>query len=158
MLFSLSLQILVRVEPTLSYQSESARNALASRNSAAAARSATPRVVYWIGLTSMLTDISTEMIASTLPVFMFSILNLSPLQVGFMDGLYQGAAAIVRVAAGYIADARQSNRLIAFLGYLLSFIARIGFLFASMGGMLVVLGGLLADRIGKGIRSAHVMR
>lgn len=102
----------------------------------------------------MLTDISTEMIASTLPVFMFSILNLSPLQVGFMDGLYQGAAAIVRVAAGYIADARQSNRLIAFLGYLLSFIARIGFLFASVGGMLVVLIGLLADRIGKGIRSA----
>lgn len=138
----------------MSYQSESARNALASRDSAAAAKSVTPRIVYWIGLTSMLTDISTEMIASTLPIFMFSVLNLSPLQVGFIDGLYQGAAAIVRVAAGYIADAKQSNRIVAFLGYLLSFIARIGFLFASMGGMLVVLIGLLADRIGKGIRSA----
>jgi MFS family permease len=138
----------------LSYQSESVRNALTSRDSASIAKSVTPRVVYWIGLTSMLTDISTEMIASTLPVFMFSVLNLSPLQVGFIDGLYQGAAAIVRVAAGYIADAKQNNRIVAFLGYFLSFIARIGFLFASMGGMLVVLIGLLADRIGKGIRSA----
>lgn len=138
----------------MSYQSESARNAIASRENASSERFATPRVVYWIGLVSMLTDISSEMIASTLPVFMFSVLNLSPLQVGFLDGLYQGAAAIVRVAAGYIADARQSNRPVAFFGYLLSFLARIGILLSSIGGMLVIMVCLLADRIGKGMRSA----
>lgn len=135
----------------MSYQAESARQALGSR---AVSSTATPRVIYWIGLTSMLTDISSEMIASILPVFMFSVLNLAPLQVGFIDGIYQGAAAVVRVAAGYLADARQNNRVVAFAGYFLSALARIGFLLSGVAGMLVLMLSLLADRLGKGVRTA----
>src|ERR1700754_1428866 len=82
-----------------------------------ASKAAVPKVVYWIGLSSLLADISSEMVASALPVFLFSVLQLSPLQVGFIDGLYQGGAAVVRVVAGYIADRRQSNRIVALLGY-----------------------------------------
>ncbi len=133
------------------YQIESAR---AAANADHSAQARVPPVVYWIGLTSLLTDIATEMIASTLPVFMFSVLLLSPLQVGFLDGLYQGGAALIRVWAGYLADKRQNNKGVALLGYLLSVIARVGLLLSVSAGMLLAALSLFADRIGKGIRSA----
>jgi MFS family permease len=133
------------------YQVESSRAAASADKSA---RARVPPVVYWIGLTSLLTDIATEMIASTLPVFMFSVLLLSPLQVGFLDGLYQGGAALIRVWAGYVADKRRDNKGVAFLGYLLSVLARVGLLLSASAGMLLAAVSLFADRIGKGIRTA----
>lgn len=113
-----------------------------------------PNVVYWIGLTSLLTDISAEMIASTLPVFLFSVLALSPLQVGFLDGVYHGITALVRVFAGYWADSRAGNRVVALTGYALSALARIAILVGASFGAIFALVGLLMDRLGKGIRTA----
>jgi len=113
-----------------------------------------PAVVYWIGLSSLLADISAESVASALPVFLYSILQLSPLQVGFLDGLYQGGAALVRVAAAYVADRRRDNRGVAFLGYALSALSRIGFLFSGSAGLLLAMVSLCMDRVGKGIRTA----
>jgi MFS family permease len=113
-----------------------------------------PRVVYWIGLSSLLADISSEAVASALPVFLFSVLQLSPLETGFLDGLYQGGAALVRVVAGYIADRRRHNRAVAFLGYALSVASRVGLMLSVSFGMLLALLSLLLDRIGKGIRTA----
>ena len=113
-----------------------------------------PAVVYWVGMSSLLADVSAEMLASVLPVFLYSVLQLPPLQVGFFDGLYQGAAALVRVLAGYVADKRRSNKAVALVGYALSFLARIGLLLSTSLGLVFALGSLLADRIGKGIRTA----
>jgi MFS family permease len=113
-----------------------------------------PRVVYWIGLTSLLTDISSEMVASILPVYMFTVLHLSALQVGFLDGLYQGGAALVRVAFAYWADKYQAAKRIAVMGYGVSVVAKFLLLLSAAGGMLFVLLSLLLDRLGKGIRTA----
>jgi MFS family permease len=113
-----------------------------------------PRVVYWIGLTSLLTDISSEMVASILPVYMFTVLHLSALQVGFLDGLYQGGAALVRVAFAYWADKYQAAKRIAVIGYGISVLAKILLLVSAAGGMLFVLLSLLLDRLGKGVRTA----
>ena len=49
---------------------------------------AVPRVVIWVGITSLLTDLATEMVGSVLPAFLFSVLLLPPLMVGFMEGVY----------------------------------------------------------------------
>lgn len=65
------------------YQIEAGSNAIKNKASSADV----PRVVFWVGMTSLLTDISSEMIASALPIFLYSVMNLSPLQVGFFDGL-----------------------------------------------------------------------
>ena len=62
------------------------------------------RIVFFIGLTSLLTDLATEMVASVMPNFLFTTLMLPPLLVGFFDGLYQGFAAIVRLPFGYWTD------------------------------------------------------
>ena len=117
-------------------------------------RTAVPRVVFWIGLSSLLADISAESVASALPVFLFSVLQLSPLEVGFLDGLYQGGAALVSVMAAYFADRRRNNRGIALLGYALSTISRLGLIASGSLGLLVAMVALCIDRVGKGIRTA----
>ena len=110
--------------------------------------------VYLIGLTSLLTDISAEMVASILPVYLMTVLRLSPLEYGLIDGLYNGAAGIIRVAAAYVADFAHRHKTVAFAGYLLSALSKFALLFAGVAGWASVAGVILVDRIGKGIRTA----
>jgi nitrate/nitrite transporter NarK len=83
------------------------------------------RTVWALGLTSLFTDISSEMVASVLPVYLVLHLGLSPLAFGVIDGLYQGAAALVRVAAGVLADRWRRHKEIAATGYALSAACRL---------------------------------
>ena len=109
--------------------------------------------VFFLGLTSFLTDISSEMVVSILPIYMVIALRLTPLQYGFIDGLYQGAAALARLAGGLMADRWQRNREVAAAGYGLSAFCKLGLLAAgSSWGLLA--SAVAVDRIGKGIRTA----
>lgn len=109
--------------------------------------------VFLLGITSLLTDISSEMVSATLPLYLLVALRFSPFQVGVMDGLYQGAAVLVRVASGVVADRWRRPKQVAAAGYGLSAICKVGFLMAgsSWGGISSVI---LLDRLGKGIRTA----
>src|SRR5689334_17754091 len=71
------------------------------------------RNVVNLGLTSLFTDISSEMISTILPLYLMFYLRLSPLEYGFVDGLYQGASALVRVFGGYAADRWQRYKEVA---------------------------------------------
>src|SRR5262245_41885238 len=84
-----------------------------------------PAVVYGIGMSSLLADVSSEMVSSALPVFLFGFLELSPSQVGLLDGIYQATAAIVRLASAGLATSLSRARRIAGLGYALSILARL---------------------------------
>ena len=53
---------------------------------------------------------SSEMVATVLPIYAVFALGASPLQYGVIDGLYQGAAGIVRVASGIVADRGAATR------------------------------------------------
>ncbi len=108
--------------------------------------------VLFLGLTSLFTDISSEMVASVLPLYMLMNLSMSPMAFGVVDGLYLGAAAVVRLVGSYLADRTRRYKSVAIAGYALSMVSRIGLLaFGSVWGWL--LGIVLIDRIGKGIRS-----
>lgn len=120
----------------------------------AQARRRVPRAVVWIGMVSMLTDISSEMITSILPLYLFMVLRLSPLEVGWIDGLFNGTAAVVRVWFAHWADRHQRLKAVAFAGYALSALSRVGMFIAGLGGWISVAVVLLLDRIGKGIRTA----
>ena len=76
--------------------------------------------MWALGVTSLFTDVSSEMVASVLPLYLVLHLGMSPLAFGILDGLYQGAAALVRVAAGIVADRTSSYKAIAVSGYALS--------------------------------------
>jgi MFS family permease len=120
----------------------------------ARARSRVPRMVVFIGCVSLLTDVAAEMVASVLPLYLFMVLRLSPLEYGWIDGLFNGSSAIVRVWFAHWADRSQQHKRIAFLGYALSALSRIGLFFAGLGGWVSVAVVLLLDRVGKGIRTA----
>ena len=108
--------------------------------------------VLFLGLTSLFTDISSEMVTSVLPLYMLLNLSLTPMAFGVVDGLYLGAAAVVRLVGGYLADRTRRYKAVAIAGYGLSMVSRIGLLaFGSVWGWL--LGIVLMDRIGKGLRS-----
>src|SRR5262245_7840187 len=111
-------------------------------------------VVWKLGLTSFLTDISSEMVNSVLPVYLVLHLHLSPLQYGVIDGVYNGLAVIlISLAAGLTADRSKRHKEVALTGYGFSAICKL-FLLAAGGawGWLIAIVGL--DRIGKGIRTA----
>jgi MFS family permease len=111
------------------------------------------RVVILLGLTSMFTDISSEMVNAVLPLYLIYALGLSPLQFGVIDGIQGGAASLVRVAAGLAADRFGRYKELAVFGYGLSAVCRIGLL--VVGRSWSLLGAsVFIDRTGKGIRTA----
>lgn len=109
-------------------------------------------VVISLGFVSLLTDISSESVSAILPLYLTGVVGLSTVAYGFLDGLYQGVSAVVRIAAGWAADRGEHPKWVAFFGYGLSAIARGGLLLA--GGFTAFTAVIAADRIGKGIRTA----
>jgi MFS family permease len=116
-------------------------------------RGAAPRNVVVLGLTSFFTDISSEALTAVLPLYFVLELRMTPLQFGLLDGLYQGASALVRVAGGLVTDAGRRYKAVAFFGYALSALCKLGLLL--VGSAWVPIAALLMiDRLGKGIRTA----
>jgi MFS family permease len=109
--------------------------------------------VWYLGATSLLTDISSEMITSILPVYLFLQLGMTPLAFGGVDGIYQGAAALVRTASGFSADRWRRHKFIAALGYGFSALSKLGLLLAGTA-WLPIAAVLAVDRLGKGIRTS----
>ncbi|HEV7665739.1 MAG TPA: MFS transporter [Chloroflexota bacterium] len=117
-------------------------------------RGAVSRNVVNLGLTSLFTDISSEMVSTVLPIYLVFILKFTPLQFGALDGLYQGGAALIRLVGGVAADRSQRYKEVAALGYGLSALSKIGLLFGGLGGPGILAASLFVDRTGKGIRTA----
>ncbi|MFG2888808.1 MFS transporter [Streptomyces sp. NPDC048248] len=109
--------------------------------------------VLALGAVSLVTDISSEMVTAVLPLYFVLQLGLSPLQFGFLDGLYNGVTALVRLLGGHAADRGGRHKLVAGSGYALSALSRLGLLLAG-GGTVGIGASLAADRIGKGVRTA----
>src|SRR6188472_548472 len=111
------------------------------------------RTVVLLGLTSLLTDVSSEMVVAVLPLYLVYIGGFTPLAFGLIDGLYQGAAALVGLLSGFIGDRWRRHKDVAATGYGLSAVCKLGF--ATLGTAVSAIGAItLVDRLGKGIRTA----
>ncbi|RKQ94081.1 sugar phosphate permease [Solirubrobacter pauli] len=109
--------------------------------------------VLLLGTCSLLTDISSEMVSAILPLYLVATLGFSPLQYGIVDGIYQGASALVRLAAGFLGDRWGRHKVLASLGYGISAVCKLGL--ALIGGAWAGLSAIiLLDRTGKGMRTA----
>ncbi|MEU7920904.1 MFS transporter [Micromonospora zamorensis] len=109
--------------------------------------------VVALGTVSLITDISAEMVAAVLPLYLVLGLQLSPVAFGVLDGVHTGATALLRVVGGFAADRFRRRKLIAGIGYTLSAVAKLGLLLA--GRSIPAIGAVIAvDRLGKGVRSA----
>ena len=109
-------------------------------------------MVVTLGLVSLLTDVSSESVSAVLPLYLTGTLGLSMVAYGFVEGLYQGVSAVVRIGSGLASDRSEHPKWVAFSGYGLSCVARVFLLGA--GGLAAITAVVTADRIGKGIRTA----
>jgi MFS family permease len=105
-----------------------------------------------LGLVSLLTDISSEAVSAVLPLYLTAVIGLSPLAYGFIDGLYQGVGALVRVLGGWLADRADRPKWVAVLGYGLSALTKVVLIVAQ--GLGAITGVITVDRLGKGLRTA----
>jgi MFS family permease len=116
------------------------------------ARQRVATIVVLLGVVSMLTDISTESVNAVLPKYLIFVVGLSPQAFGFVNGLYNGISAVVRILGGWIADRADHPKWVAFIGYFASALSRVGLLFAhSLSSISLIVTG---DRLGKGLRTA----
>jgi len=114
---------------------------------------AVARTVILLGVTSLLTDVSQEMVTAILPLYLVLQLGLSPLSFGVVDGVNQSSAALARLLGGALADRLGRYKEVAAAGYGLSALTKLGFLLVGTytPGLTLVM---LLDRLGKGIRTA----
>ncbi|ADH61085.1 major facilitator superfamily MFS_1 [Thermoanaerobacter mathranii subsp. mathranii str. A3] len=108
--------------------------------------------VIILGLTSLLTDISTEMVYPLIPLFLTSQLGASPTIVGIIEGFAESLASILKVFSGYISDKVGKRKPLAIAGYSFSTIGKMFLYFATSWGWVFL--GRTSDRFGKGIRTA----
>jgi MFS family permease len=138
------------------YQVSDASSVLCAHRRLLASGAAGPRVsrtVLLLGLTSLFTDISSEMVVTVLPLYLVHVGQFSPVAFGFVDGLQRGAAALVGLASGFAGDRFRRHKEVAATGYGLSAVVKLGL--ATAGTALSTIGALVVvDRIGKGIRTA----
>jgi MFS family permease len=111
-----------------------------------------PRVIWVLGLASLCTDLSSEMIHSLLPVFLVSALGTSVAALGLIEGVAEATASIAKVFSGVWSDHLGRRKPMVVFGYGLAAMAKPLFPLASSA--TAVLVARFTDRLGKGIRGA----
>ena len=118
-------------------------------------QNAISRNVALTGFTSFFTDISSEMIYPLIQAFVSSIMKsqaalIGPM-LGFIEGVAESVASVLKLFSGYISDRLKKRKLLAIIGYTLSSISKILFFIPYW---LAIFSARIFDRIGKGIRTA----
>jgi MFS family permease len=111
-----------------------------------------PAGVWVLGLASLMMDASSELIHSLLPVFMGTVLGVSMLTIGIIEGVAEATAAVVKVFSGAVSDYLGRRKTPVVIGYGLAALTKPVFPLATSVGW--VFGARFLDRIGKGIRGA----
>ncbi len=106
----------------------------------------------WItGLTSLFTDISSEMVYPIISLYI-KALGGGAVALGFIEGLAESTASLLKVFSGAISDRVGKRKPLAVSGYSLSALGKLLFYLAR--SWPVVLVGRVVDRFGKGVRTA----
>lgn len=108
--------------------------------------------IWVLTATSLLTDISSEMITNLIPLFLANVLGVRTSVVGLIEGLAETTASLMKVYSGALSDKLGKRKWLTVAGYSLSTIAKPFLYFANTWGC--VLGVRFTDRLGKGIRTA----
>lgn len=115
-----------------------------------------PRLVLVLGVVSLLTDLSSEMILPLLPTLLLGTLGATPVIVGLVDGIADALSAVLKLVFGRLSDrsvasgGRRKPYVVA--GYALSTVVRP--LVALAGAPWHVVAVRAVDRVGKGVRSS----
>lgn len=111
-----------------------------------------PKSIWVLGFVSLLMDISSEMIHCLLPLYLVSGLGASALTVGFIEGLGQSTALIIKVFSGVLSDYLGKRKNVVLFGYAMGALTKP--IFAMATGIGMIFTAKIIDRVAKGIRSA----
>ena len=108
--------------------------------------------IFFLGLVSFFTDISTEMVYPLIPLYLISTFGATPALVGVIEGIAESLASLLKVYSGYISDRFQRKKALALTGYSAGLVYKFVLLIA--GSWVGVLFARVVDRFGKGVRTA----
>lgn len=108
--------------------------------------------IFFLGMSSLLTDVSSEMIFTLVPLFLTNVLGAATTVVGLVGGLSESTDAAFRILSGWVSDRLGKRKLLAVLGYGTSTLAKPFMYLAGSWGAVTLIR--FADRAGKGIRTA----
>ena len=106
--------------------------------------------IFLLGIVSLITDVSSEMISPILPSFIIAI-GGAGIAIGLIGGIGDSLSSIIRVISGYLSDKKGERKKFIFSGYLLSSISKLFFPLSAHWSHIAVLKPI--ERIGKGIRT-----
>jgi MFS family permease len=115
-------------------------------------RSWLARNVVILGVVSLLTDASSEMIIPLLPMFLTQVVGAGALTLGWIEGMADTVASVLKLLAGRWSDRMGRRRPLILGGYSLSSAARPLIAFATAPWHILVVR--VTDRLGKGLRSS----
>ena len=108
--------------------------------------------IFFLGLVSFFTDISSEMVYPLIPLYLTFAFGATPVLVGIIEGIAESVASLLKVFSGYATDRFKKKKAMAFVGYSAGVFYKLALLFA--GSWLGILGARVLDRLGKGIRTS----
>ena len=108
--------------------------------------------IFFMGMVSFFTDVSSEMIFTLLPLFLANILGVAPVIIGLIEGIAESTASLLKLVSGWLSDRLGKRKALAIAGYSLSTLVTPLMYVATSWGL--VLGIRFADRLGKGVRAA----
>lgn len=111
-----------------------------------------PPTVIALGLVSLFTDLSSEMIYPLLPVFLSGVLGAGAIALGVIEGVAESTAAFLKVFSGLWTDRLSRRKPLVLAGYGLSSVVRPLIGVAASWPFVLVMR--FADRVGKGVRTS----
>ncbi len=110
------------------------------------------RNLWLLSITSLLNDISSEMIAPLLPLYLVAVLGSSKGFVGLVEGAAEATGQVLRVFVGAWSDRLARRKSFTIVGYAQSAVGKL--VLALAASPWQVLGARVLDRLGKAIRTA----
>ena len=110
------------------------------------------RNVFFTGLVSFFMDMSSEMIYPLVPIFLSSVLGVNKSVIGFIEGIAESTASLLKVFSGWFSDRIGKRKILLIVGYGISTLSRPIIALSTLWGH--VLAFRFTDRFGKGIRGA----
>lgn len=107
--------------------------------------------IILLGIVSLFTDISSEMLMPLLPFFLISLGATTSL-IGLIEGIADSTASILKVISGYWSDKIRKKKIFVVFGYGTSAASKLLLPFSFV--WYHVLGARFGDRVGKGLRTA----
>jgi MFS family permease len=110
------------------------------------------RNIFLLGLVSLFTDLSSQMVFPLIPLFLTTVLGAGAYAVGIVEGTAETTASLLKAVSGYWSDKIKKRKPFVLFGYSLSSLTKPLFAFANIWSFALFVR--VIERIGKGLRTA----